>query len=110
MVVAVIAMGVVQVAIDQVIDMVAMGNRLMAATRTVDMVGSMAATLVAGGAAVGVLAVGFQCVFIDMIAMHVMQVPIMQVIDMPTVFDCRVTAAGLVLMVMVRMLVAGTHF
>ncbi|WP_181318758.1 MULTISPECIES: hypothetical protein [Pseudomonas] len=47
--------------------------------------------------------------FIDMIALHVMQGPIMQVIDMPIVFDCRVAAAGLVPMVMVRMLVAGTH-
>lgn len=44
-----------------------------------------------------------------MIALHVMQVPIMQVIDMPIVFDYRVAAAGLVPMVMVRMLVAGTH-
>lgn len=41
---AVIAVGVVQVAIDQVIDMVAMRHRFMPATRAADMVGSMAAT------------------------------------------------------------------
>ncbi|HFL2185215.1 TPA: hypothetical protein ACG3DQ_000172 [Pseudomonas putida] len=44
MVLAVIAVGVVQVAIDQVIDMVAMPHRFMPATRAADMVGSMAAT------------------------------------------------------------------
>ncbi len=102
-------MRVVQVAVDQVIDMVAVGNRLMAATRAMNVVGGMAATLVAGCAALGVLAVGFQYVFVDMIAMHVMQVPIMQIIDMSIVFDCRMAAARLVLMVMVWMLVAGTH-
>ncbi|MCI0915157.1 hypothetical protein [Pseudomonas putida] len=110
MVVAVIAVRVVEVAIDQVIDMITMGDRLMPAARAVGMVGSMAATLVAGGATVGILAVGFQCVFIDMVAMYVMQVPVVQVIDMPIVLDCSVAAAGFVLMVMVGMLVAGTHF
>ena len=47
---------------------------------------------------------------VDMISMHMMQVSVVQVVEMPIVFDCRVAAAWFVLMVMLRMLVAGTHF
>lgn len=59
-IVAVVVMGVVQVAIDQIIDMVAVRDRLMTATRAMDMVSGMSAALVTGCAAVGVLAAGFQ--------------------------------------------------
>ncbi len=82
----------------------------MATAWAVDMVSGMATALVVGRAPVGVLAVSFQSVLVDVIAVHMMEMAVMQVVDMPRVFDGSVAAARLVLMVMVRVLVAGAHF
>ena len=46
MVVAMVAIGLVQVAVDQVIDMIAVGNRLVTATNTVLVRAVMAPTIV----------------------------------------------------------------
>lgn len=109
MVVAVIAVRVVQMATYQVIDMIAMRHRLMTAARAVHMSCGVAVTLVAWCAALGVIGVHRQTVLVDMIAVHMVQVTIMQVVDMAIVLDRRMTAARLVLVAVVGMFRASTH-
>jgi hypothetical protein len=76
MVIAVVAVRVVQMAIDQVIDMITMGHRLMAATWAVYMIGGVAGALMAWRAALWVVSVHRQAVLVDMIAMHMVQVAV----------------------------------
>ena len=94
-------MRMVQVPIDEIIDMGAVRDRFMAATRAVDV--SSFVTRGRRGAAVGLSGADFDDVFIDVIAVRMMQMPVVQVIDMPIVFHCRVTAAGAVVMIVMRM-------
>jgi hypothetical protein len=53
-VVAVVAVGVMQVAIDQIVDVVAVRNRLMAAARAVHVAGLVTGAAMVGRAAVGI--------------------------------------------------------
>ena len=100
-IVAVTAMRMVQVAIDEIIDMGAVRHRFMAATRAMDVFSFV--TRGWRGATVGVSSADFDNVLINVIAVRMMQMPIVQVIDMPIVFHCRVTAAGAVVMIVMRM-------
>ena len=54
MVVAMVTVRMVQVAVDQVVDVVTVRDGFVATTGTMDVVGLMAAALVLGGAAVGI--------------------------------------------------------
>jgi hypothetical protein len=76
MIVAVIAMRVMQTAIDKIIDMITMGNRLMAATGAVLM-----RAFEVGRAAFGIGGADRNRVFVHAIAGHVVQMAIMQVVD-----------------------------
>jgi hypothetical protein len=67
-----IAVRVVKVAVHEVIDMIAVRNRFVTAAGAVDVRGFVAAAW--SGAAVGVLGTDFDDVFIDVVAMRVMQV------------------------------------
>jgi len=91
-VVAVIAMGVMQAAIDDVVGVIAVGHGLVAAAGAVGV-------LFAGDgfAGVGVGGGDFKGVFIDMIAVDMMEVAVMEVIDVVAVLDGGVAAVGAVL-------------
>lgn len=104
-----VTMRVVQVAVHQVVHMVAVRHGLVAATGAVYVVGGVSGALVLGCAALGIILVDRQYVLVDMIAVHVMQVPVMQVIDVAVVLDGGMPAAGAVLMIMVMMLFAIVH-
>jgi hypothetical protein len=106
-VVAVVAVGVVQVAIDEVIDVVAVRHRLMAAAGAVTVAVFVLAALV-GNTAARVGRVDRQGVLLDAVGGDVMQVAIVQVIDVAVVLDRRVTAVRAMLVVVVGVLVA--HF
>lgn len=87
----IIAMAIVhmvQVAIDQIIDMIAVWHRFMAAAGPMHMAAGLRA-----GAAIGIGRRYRDHMFIDMIAMRVMQVAIMQIINMAFVVHGRVAAA-----------------
>ncbi len=109
MVIAVVTVRVVQMAIDQVINMIAMWHGLMAAAWAVHMTGGVAGALMAWRAALGVVSVDRQAVLIDMIVMHMVQVAIVQVINVTIVLNRRMAASSLVLMAMVGVLRASTH-
>lgn len=87
---------VVQVAVDQVVDMVAMRHGLVAATGAVNMVGSMAAAGVARRTERRIRRIAGDHMLVDVVAVDVVQVAIMQIVDVAIVPDRRVTAAGAV--------------
>jgi hypothetical protein len=91
----------VQVAIDQVVDVVTMGNGFMATSRTVDMVSCMAAAIVTLRTISRVLGADFNDMLIDMTLVRVMKMTVMQVVDMVAMTHCSMSAVGAVLMVMV---------
>ena len=108
-VVAVIAVRMVQMTVDQVIDVVAVRHRFMPAARPMHMTGAMAGTVVLRRAAVRVGGADGDHVLVDMVAMHVMQVAVMQEIDVAFVAHRRVTALRAVLVVVMGVLRAAGH-
>jgi len=101
MVVAVVAMLVVQVTFHQIVHMVAVGNRLMATTRPVTMALVMPLARVAGGAGVGIGGAHLDRVLFHATLGLVVQVAVMQVVDMIAVLHRGVPAACAVLVVVV---------
>lgn len=93
-----IAVRVVQTTVDQIIDVIAMRDRLVAAIRPVNVPGIMARAGLAVIAGVRVLGADLDDMLVDMIAMRMMEMAIMQIIHMVAVADGSVAAALAVLM------------
>lgn len=110
MVVAVAVMGVMKSPIDQVADMIAMGDGFVAAAWTVDMAWLVAQHAVRHrGAGRGVHVGNLDHMLVVMVFMRMMQMAVMEVIHMIAVAHRRVPAAWAVHMRMVFVLgvVAG---
>jgi len=106
MVVAVAIVLVMQVAIDQVIDMVAVRDRRVSASRSVHVVGRVGRAGMSAGAGGWVMSRDLQDMLFDhSIEGRVMQVSIVEVVDMSIMFDCRMPAVFSVDMVMVFVVV-----
>jgi len=71
-IVAMIAMGMMQMPIDEIIDVISMRNSLMPAARTVKMGRVMTATAVVRGATIGILVADLDHMFVDMVAVRMM--------------------------------------
>ena len=91
-IVAVIAVRVVQVAVDEVVDMVTMRNRLVAAAGAMRVRRVMAGAVVGRGALVGVLVRHLDHVFVHVITVGVVQVAVMQIVHMVAVVHAGVLA------------------
>jgi len=111
MVIAVIAMRMMQVAIDQVVHVVAVRYCLMPAARAMDMSRGMAAAVVVRRALIWVPGADFQSVLVNVAGMWVVQVTVMQEIHVTVVPDRGMAATDTVPVVMVLMVrqVTGTH-
>ena len=109
MVVAVVAVRMVQVAVDEIVDMIAVRNLRVATIRAVDVPRLMAAALVMGRAFIGVRRSHRQHALINMVAMVMMQVTVVQVINVSVVLDGQMTATRTMLMFVAFRFVAGTH-
>ena len=96
-VVAVVAVRVVQVPIDEVIDVVAMWHRFVTAAGAMDVSCFVAAAVVVGRAGVRVGGADSDAVFIDVAAVRVVQVAVVQVVNVAVVLDGGVAAARAVL-------------
>jgi len=94
-----------QVAIHQIVDMVAMRHRLMATTRPMNVPGFVPATIMARGAIRGILRAHLKRTFIDMPLMRMVQMPVMQIIDMPFVRNRRMAASRAMLVFVIFMYV-----
>ena len=101
MVVAVVAVRMMQMAIDEVIDVVAMRHRFVAAARAMHVAGFVAVAVMVGGADVRVGGADGDGVFIDVVAVRVVQVAAVQVINVAFVCDGGVTAIRAVLVFVV---------
>jgi hypothetical protein len=101
------AMRMMKVPFDQVVHMISMWHGFVAASRPMHMALIVCATAVPGGASVGVGGRHLNSMFIDMVTVHMVQVPVMQIINMASMPDSRVTTIGSVDMRMVRMLRIG---
>ncbi len=109
MVVAVVTVGMMEVSVDQVVDMVSMGDGFVFAAGTVDMTRIMTRATMVGGAAVGVDVGDRDHVFIDVVAVGVMEVSIMEIINMAVVHDGCMSAARSVDVVVVGVNAAISH-
>jgi hypothetical protein len=87
------AMGVMKTAIDQIIDVIAMGYGFMAAARTM----AMGAVVNLLGAAHRVLVTHLDDVLFDLFAARMHKPAILQIVNVIPVADSHMTAAGPVL-------------
>jgi hypothetical protein len=108
-IIAMAAMRMMQMAFYQVVGMVAVRHPFMAAIRTMNVPFIVAGAVMVSRASVGVRCVHFEHVLIDMIAVHVVQVPVMQVIDVPVMADRLMPAVWSVLVSVVSMRLAVVH-
>jgi len=99
MVVAMIAMGMVQPAFNEIIHMVSMGNGGMSTVGAMHVFGRMPFRAV--GALVRMRFINFDHMFIGVIPMHVMEMAVMQIIGVAIMPDADVPAARAVLVRMI---------
>ena len=110
MVVAVPSVLVMEMTVNQVINVIAMGNRFVAAARTVLVVILMTVAGVTGSAFCGVLGIDFEDMLINMVSVEMVKVAIVEIIHMVTVFDSHVATVGTVLVIMRFVFFAIRHF
>ena len=103
MIVAMVAMRMVQPSVYQVIDVVSMRYGFVPATWAV-----LVRALRLRGAVHGVSRAYGQGMFVYMIAMRMVEVPVMQIVDMPLMTNRRVSAIGTMSVSMIGMLLLGT--
>lgn len=106
-IVAMIAMGVMQAAIDEIVDVVAMRDRLMATARTMDMAGLMARAGLARRAVIRIGRADLDHMLVDMVPMHVMEVAIVEIVHMVAMADAGMATVRAMLMGMVGVNFAG---
>lgn len=107
--ITVIAMRMMQVAVNQVIHMVAMRDLLMPASRPVDMASIMPGTDMIRGALGGVRGTDLQHMLVNMRTVDMVQMAIVQIVGMTGVVYGQMPAARTMLMVVMVMLLAGIH-
>lgn len=107
MIVTVIAVRVVQMIANAIIDMLTVGHRLVTAARAMHMTGFVTAAAMISGTNIRVRARHFDHMLIDMPFMRMVQMAVMQIVDMTFVAHGLMPAAGPMLMRMFRMLCAG---
>ncbi len=92
MVITMRAMGEVQMAVDQIVDMVSVRNGLVATVCAMAMSGLMSITAMGRRASSRVLCGDTEPMFIDMVAMRMMQMSIVQVVGVAVMGDGRMPA------------------
>ena len=100
-----IAVRVMQSSVDKIIDVVAMGYRLVSTTGAMAVRGALRIRR----AAHGVRGADSNHMLVDMVAVHVMQVTVVQIIDMAVMTDGGMSAVLAVLMGVVGMMLLVTR-
>lgn len=102
MIIAVIAVRMVKMAVDQVIDVVTMGHRLVPAVGAVNVTPFVAGTGMLGRALGGIGAGDVQHVLLDLpVSTDMMHVTVVEVVHVVAVLDSRVLTVGSVVVIMV---------
>jgi len=94
---------------NEIVDVIAMGHRLVAAGGAMNVSAVVLTALVAGGAVCGIHSREGDHVLIDMAFVEMMQVAIVQIIYVVIMLDGSMTATGFVLMVVIGMSITGRH-
>jgi hypothetical protein len=94
MVIAVVAMGMVQVTVDEIVDMIAMRDRFVAAARSMNVSSVMSGAAMVWRATIRVLVAHFNAMFVHMIRARMVKMAIVEIIHMAAVPDSNVAAAG----------------
>jgi hypothetical protein len=87
-------MRMVQMIVDEIVDVIAMRHSIVSAARPVHVVRSMTAADVAGLAVRRVCGIDADRALVDMVAVRVMEVAIVQVVDVTVVVNGAMTAVG----------------
>jgi hypothetical protein len=95
MVVAVIAMGMVDVAVDEKVGVIAVGHSGVRARGGVLMTFLVCRTQMVGRADVGIGCVDVEAMFVNVVAVHAMKMPVVEVVDVAGVPDRRVFAIAM---------------
>lgn len=103
MVIAMRAMGEVQMTGDQIIDMVSVRHGLMSAVRAMAMSGLMPLTAMGRRASSRVLHGDTEPMFIDMVTMRMMKMSVMEIVGVAIMGDGRMPAVRSVLMIVMLM-------
>jgi hypothetical protein len=103
MVITMSAMGEVQVVGDEVVDMVSVGHCLVATVHTMAMSGLMPIAAMGRCACCWVLCGDVEPMFIDMVAMQMVQMSVMQIVGVATMADGRMPTVRSVLVIMMLM-------
>lgn len=98
-----------QVTIDEIVDMISVRHCGMSTPWAMDMIRVMTGTLVPLGTGIRVLLADLDNVLIDVIAMGVVQMSIVQVVNVVSVLDGNVTAVGSMNVIVVGMDFAVAH-
>jgi hypothetical protein len=93
MVVAMVAVRVMQVAVDEVVDMIAMWHRRVAAARSMPVAALVAAAIVAGCAPLGISGRHLDHMLVVVIAMRIVQMAVMEIVDVVAMPDRDMAAA-----------------
>lgn len=106
-----IAVRMMQVAVDQVVDVIAMRYRFVPASWAVDVPWFMAAAVVSRRTLVRIFGADLKPMLVYVTGMGMVQMPIMQIIDVIAVPDSGMATVRSVLMLVVRVVwfVTGAH-
>ena len=110
-VVTMIAVWVMQVAVDQIVDMIAVRYRLVSASGPVNVIRGMGATIMVRRTSIRIFRADLDPMFVYVVTMWMMQMPIMQIVDVVAVPDSGMAAVRAMLMVVMGMVrfVACAH-
>jgi hypothetical protein len=108
-IVAVIPVGMMQMPVDQIVDVVAVRHGLMPASGTVHVRAVMPSAPVPGCTAVGIGRRHLDAVLVDVVAVHMMQMAVVQIVDVIAVANGRVPARPAVLVRVIDVLDASAH-
>jgi hypothetical protein len=99
MVVAVAIVRPVKMAVDEVVDVIAVRHGLVPAVRSVNVTALVAAAVVLRRAAVRMLSIDGDRMLVDVVAVRVVEMSVVQVVDMPLVIDGGVAASWAVVVI-----------
>ncbi len=109
MIIAMPTMGMVEVAFDQVVDVIAVRHCRMAAVGGVHVRGIVALAYVARRAAGRIRSIDRDRAFVDVVAVHHMQMPVVQVVDVTAVLNGKVAAVAPMNMIVSGVRAVGRH-
>lgn len=99
-------------AVDEIVDMIAVRDRFVAAARTVDVSSVMSGAVMVGRATIRVLVAHLNAMFIDMISVRMVKMTIVEIVHMVAMPNRDVAAMRSVRVIVIGMMrkIAGGHF